>query len=131
MVHGLECVDHKDCMLREVWLVMTSGARLLVVVPNRRGIWARTDRTPFGQGHPYSPSQLSRLLRDHMFTPSRTVGALFMPPTRSAALLGAAPAWERVGSRWLPSFPGVILCEASKQIYAAPALRKQIGRAHV
>src|SRR3546814_15692142 len=72
MVHGLECVDHQNDMLREVWRVMNSNARLLVVVPNRRGIWARTDRTPFGQGHPYSPSPLSRLLRDHMFTPSPT-----------------------------------------------------------
>jgi len=131
MVHGLECVDHQNDMLREVWRVMNSDARLLVVVPNRRGIWARTDRTPFGQGHPYSPSQLSRLLRDHMFTPISTAGALFMPPTRSAALLGAAPAWERVGSRWFPTFPGVILCEASKQIYAAPALRKRRRRAVV
>src|SRR3546814_19829600 len=97
MVHGLECVDHQNDMLREVWRVMNSGARLLVVVPNRRGIWARTDRTPFGQGHPYSPSQLSRLLRDHMFTPSRTVGPRLLPPTRPAALPGPAPARARGG----------------------------------
>lgn len=131
MVHGLECVDHLNDMLREVWRVMNSSGRLMVVVPNRRGIWARTDRTPFGQGHPYSPSQLSRLLRDHMFTPARTMGALFMPPIRSGALLGTAAAWERVGSRWFPTFPGVIICEASKQLYVAPVQRKRRRQAVV
>lgn len=131
MVHGLESGDRLHDLLREVWRVMTSHGRLMVVVPNRRGIWARTDRTPFGQGHPYSPPQLSRLLREHMFLPSRTVGALFMPPVRSAALLGAAPAWERVGSRWFPTFAGVIVCEASKQLYAAPVQRKRGRRAVV
>lgn len=131
MVHGLECVDHLNDMLREVWRVMTSSGRLLVVVPNRRGIWARTDRTPFGQGHPYSPSQLSRLLRGHMFTPLQSVGALFMPPLRFGVALRAAPAWERAGRRWFPTFAGVILCEASKQIYAAPTARKRHRRAVV
>jgi SAM-dependent methyltransferase len=131
LVHSLECVDHLDDMLREVWRVMSSSGRLLVAVPNRRGIWARTDRTPFGQGHPYSPPQLSRLMREHNFMPIQSRGALFMPPFRAGALLGSAPAWERVGKRWFPTFAGVILCEASKQIYAAPALRKRRRRAVV
>jgi len=131
LVHSLECVDPLQDMLKEIWRVMTSSGRLLVVVPNRRGIWARTDRTPFGQGRPYSPSQLSRLLRDNLFTPIQTSGALFMPPFRAGALLGSAPAWERIGRRWFPTFAGVILCEASKQIYAAPAARKRRRRAVV
>lgn len=131
LVHGLECVDSLGEMLREVWRVMNSSGRLLIVVPNRRGIWARTDRTPFGQGHPYSHSQLSRLLRGHMFTPMSSAGALYLPPLRSAMSLGAAPAWERAGSRWFPTFAGVIVCEASKQIYAAPAVRKRRRRAVV
>jgi hypothetical protein len=59
------------------------------------------------------------------------MGALFMPPTRSGALLGTAAAWERVGRRWFPTFPGVIICEASKQLYAAPAQRKRRRRAVV
>ncbi|GIK98905.1 MAG: methyltransferase type 11 [Alphaproteobacteria bacterium] len=131
LVHSLEGVDHLHDMLREVWRVMSSSGRLLVVVPNRRGIWARTDRTPFGQGHPYSPPQLSRLLREHNFLPMQSGGALFMPPFRSGALVGSAPAWERVGRRWFPTFAGVILCEAGKQIYAVPAMRKRRRRAVV
>ena len=123
LVHGLEHGDRVADMLREIWRVMTGSGRLLAVVPNRRGIWARTDRTPFGHGLPYSPSQLARLLREHMFTPIRTAPALFVPPVRSRTLLGAAPAWERVGARWFPAFGGVVVVEASKQIYAATAVR--------
>ena len=32
-----------------------------------------------------------------------------------------APAWERIGKRWFPTFAGVLLVEATKQIYAEPA----------
>jgi hypothetical protein len=123
LVHGLECGEHRRDMLREVWRVMTSSGRLLVVVPNRRGIWSRSDRTPFGQGHPYSTSQLSRLLRDNMFTPLETSRALFIPPLRGRALLRTAVAWERVGMRLFPTFSGVIIVEAAKQIYPAAAQR--------
>ena len=46
-------------MLREIWRVMASGGQLLAVVPNRRGLWARMDTTPFGHGRPYSRSQIT------------------------------------------------------------------------
>lgn len=128
LVHALECGEHVRDMLREIWRVMTGSGRLLIVVPNRRGIWAQTDRTPFGQGHPYSPPQLSRLLRDNMFTPIQSGPALFVPPTRSTTLLSMAPAWERIGGRWLPRFGGVVVMEASKQIYAGAAVRTKRKR---
>jgi hypothetical protein len=97
---------------------------LLVVTPNRRGIWARLERTPFGSGQPYTMSQLSRLLRDEQFTPVATATALFIPPTRKRMILRSAPAWERLGRRWFPTFAGVVLVEATKQIYAKPSLAK-------
>jgi hypothetical protein len=88
------------------------------VVPNRRGIWARLERTPFGFGHPYSGGQLSRLLRDTMFTPVRTERALFVPPSRSRMVLATAQAWEQIGHRLFQAIAGVVLVEAGKQIYA-------------
>jgi SAM-dependent methyltransferase len=128
LVHGLEHSEHLRDMLREIWRVMSGSGRLLVVVPNRRGIWARTDRTPFGQGHPYSPSQLSRLLRDTEFTPTQTARALYVPPTRSSTLLSAAPAWERIGDRFFQAFAGVTIVEASKQLYGATRTRQRQRR---
>lgn len=123
VVHGLERSEHARAFLREIWRVLAPSGRLLVVVPNRRGIWARLDRTPFGDGSPFTPSQLTKLLRDSLFMPERTATALYVPPSASRMLLTAAPAWEQIGRRWFPTFAGVILVEATKQIYAAPPLR--------
>jgi hypothetical protein len=104
--------------------VLASGGRLLAVVPNRRGLWARIERTPFGHGYPYSPGQLSRLLRDNMFQPTERASALYMPPIRSRMLLRTAGAWEKLGQRWAQAVGGVLLVEAEKQIYAAPSIQK-------
>lgn len=123
MVHTLERTEQIRPLLREAWRVLTGGGRLLVVVPNRRGVWARIDRTPFGHGSPFSPDQLSRLLRDTLFTPAVSVQALFWPPSKNRMVLTAAPMWERFGARWTPQFGGVILMEAGKQLYASPGLR--------
>ena len=118
LVHALETSERP--ILKEIWRVLAGGGRLLVVAPNRRGIWARFDRTPFGSGRPYTMSQLSRLLRDEEFTPVGSGTALFVPPLRGRMMLRSAPAWERVGTRWFPTFAGLVLVEATKQIYAKP-----------
>lgn len=125
LVHGLEFTEQLKPMMREIWRVLAGGGRLLTVVPNRRGIWARIDRTPFGHGSPYSPSQLKHTLRENMFIPERTRRALFIPPVKSRVLLGSAPAWEEVGERWFKAFAGVYLVEASKQIYAGVPRKAQ------
>ncbi|HSE76937.1 MAG TPA: methyltransferase domain-containing protein [Alphaproteobacteria bacterium] len=123
LVHALEHAEQLRPFLREIWRVMAGGGRLLIVAPNRRGLWARLDRTPFGYGHPYTANQLSRLLRDNLFTPLATRSALFMPPFASRVLLTSAGAWERVGARLFPRFAGVVIVEASKQLYAPTLVR--------
>jgi SAM-dependent methyltransferase len=121
LVHALETSEEVRAMLKEIWRVLAGGGRLLVVAPNRRGIWARLDRTPFGFGRPYTLSQLSQLLRDEQFTPVASDSALFIPPATGGMMLRSAPAWERIGRRWFPRFAGVLLVEATKQIYAKPS----------
>jgi SAM-dependent methyltransferase len=121
LIHALETSDEVGPMLKEIWRVLAGGGRLLIVVPNRRGIWARLDRTPFGSGRPYTMSQLSQLLRDEQFTPVGSDAALFIPPARSRMIMRSARAWERIGKSWFPTFAGVLLVEATKQIYAKPA----------
>jgi SAM-dependent methyltransferase len=121
LIHALETSEEVGPMLKEIWRVLAGGGRLLIVVPNRRGIWARLDRTPFGSGRPYTMSQLSQLLRDEQFTPVGSDAALFIPPAKGRMIMRSAPAWERIGKRWFPTFAGVLLVEATKQIYAKPA----------
>ncbi|MEK9672698.1 MAG: methyltransferase domain-containing protein [Rhodospirillaceae bacterium] len=128
LVHALECAEQVKPLTREIWRVLTDSGRAVIIVPNRSGLWARFERTPFGHGRPYSPRQLSNLLRDGMFTPITTERALYMPPFRRAMLVRSMQAWERGGALFLGSFAGVIVMEAVKQIYgcvpAAQARRR-------
>lgn len=127
LVHCLESAERLRPLMREVWRVMAGGGRLIAVVPNRRGIWARSDRTPFGHGSPFSSEQLRAVLRASLFVPEREAGALIMPPVRSRFLMASAGPLERLGARWFGAFSGVRIVEASKQIYATTT-RQAEGR---
>src|SRR3954454_18611012 len=48
LVHALEMSDDPARLLREVWRMLAPSGRMMVIVPNRRGVWTRTDNTPFG-----------------------------------------------------------------------------------
>ncbi|MCO6419529.1 class I SAM-dependent methyltransferase [Siccirubricoccus sp. KC 17139] len=114
LVHGLEHAENSRRLLREAWRVLKDDGRLLVVAPNRLGLWAHLERTPFGHGHPYSALQLEALLQRQMFRVAQRDAALFVPPFRNRLLLRGAGGWERLGSRLCPGFAGVTLMEAAK-----------------
>jgi SAM-dependent methyltransferase len=124
-VHALEMTPHAADMLRDVWRVLAPGGRLLLVVPNRAGPWARMDSTPFGQGQPFSRSQLTSLLRETLFTPIGWHEALWMPPISRKWMLRAAPAWERVGAALSLPFYGLHIVEATKQVWRPVPVKKR------
>src|ERR1700722_20215211 len=39
LIHALETSEQAGTMLKEVWRVLAGGGRLLIIAPNRRGIW--------------------------------------------------------------------------------------------
>jgi SAM-dependent methyltransferase len=118
-VHCLEVAESAGPLLREMWRVLAPEGRLLIIVPNRRGVWARFDTTPFGHGRPYSRGQLERLLSEALFTPVEWSSALHMPPVDRQWLLRWATAFERMGARLWPAFAGVVMVEARKELMGA------------
>jgi SAM-dependent methyltransferase len=124
LVHCLEMSHDPAALLREAWRVMAAGGRLLAVVPNRRGLWARMDTTPFGHGRPYSRTQINQILRETWFTPTGWSEALYVPPVPRGWFLRAAFAWERTGATISAPFAGVHLVEATKQVYRAIPARR-------
>jgi SAM-dependent methyltransferase len=119
MMHGLETSENPSGLLDECHRVLGPGGRALFIAPNRAGLWARSDQTPFGYGQPYSLSQLEAQLRRHGFAPERHVAALFQPPSHRRFWLRSGQFWERVGQKISNRFAGgVILVEASKQVLA-------------
>ncbi len=115
-VHCLEHADSAEELLREVWRVLAPGGRAMIIVPNRTGMWARTERTPFGHGQPFTRGQLAVLLRETMFTAIDWSTALAMPPIRNSLILRSGSNWERVGSRLWSGFSGVLMVEATKLV---------------
>ena len=119
IVHGLEFSEQRRPMLEEVWRVMRPNGRLLVLAPNRHGLWARAEATPFGHGSPFSASQLVRLLRENRFAPRAAGAMLFVPPTGSRAVLRTAAVWQRVGRHLGRPFGGIVYVEAGKTVFEA------------
>ncbi len=118
MIHSLEFAERPHQSLEEIWRVLKSNGRLLIIVPNRSGLWAHTDWAPFGHGTPYSTSQLCHYLRENQFVHERSEEALFMPPLKFSAALKSAAMFEHIGAKYLPIAAGVHMIEASKQLYA-------------
>lgn len=122
LVHALETSENAEEMLAECWRVLAPGGRILLIVPNRRGLWARVDGTPFGHGRPFSRSQLEALMRAALFSPEKWAEALFTPPLPRPFVLRSAAVWEKLGHGFGLPFPGVHVIDATKQFYRrAPA----------
>jgi SAM-dependent methyltransferase len=128
MVHALEHSEDPHETLKEMWRALAPNGRLVVVVPNRRGVWARLEHTPFGTGRPYSRGQLTKLLRDSNFTPGPFAEALFFPPSQRRSVLRLHQYFERAGRRFWPMFSGVIIVEAQKRLYQGVPVSRRASR---
>ena len=117
LVHLIEHAESPRETLKEVWRVLAPGGRVVIVAPNRRGVWARFEHTPFGTGRPFSRAQLTELLRETNFTPSAWSEALLFPPSKRRWMMRFHHILERAGRRFWPIFAGVIIVEAQKRIY--------------
>ncbi|MFN3642231.1 MAG: class I SAM-dependent methyltransferase [Gemmobacter sp.] len=119
LMHGLETSERPSALLDEAFRVLAPGGSVIFVVPNRAGLWARRDGTPFGYGRPYSAGQLEAQMKRHAFTPERAISALYVPPVEARFWLRTADFWERTGRTILPwRAGGVLIVEGTKELHA-------------
>ena len=123
VMHGLETSDNPTGLIDEIWRTLGPGGRAVFVVPNRSGLWARRDATPFGFGRPYSLMQLESLLQDHRFSPEKHISALYMLPSHKPFWLRTARYWEGLNNQLpVPFAAGVLILEVSKRQHS-PAVQ--------
>jgi SAM-dependent methyltransferase len=128
LVHALEVAQSGSRLLREVWRVLKAEGRVLVVAPNRRGMWAHMETTPFGQGQPYSRGQIDRMLARQLFRLERRDDALYVPPLPARLLPPGARMLEAAGRFLLPEFGGVTITEAAKDVLGVTPLPVAEGK---
>ncbi|WP_371226034.1 methyltransferase domain-containing protein [Roseovarius sp. 2305UL8-3] len=131
VIHGLETSEQPSNLLEECWRVLGPGGSALFVVPNRAGLWSRSDKTPFGFGRPYSQSQLETQLKSHSFLPERHATTLYQPPSERRFWRKTAGMWESLGGRLsVVVAGGVLIVEASKRVQApsGPGLRETVRK---
>lgn len=119
-LHGLESSDHQGALLAEAFRVLGPGGRMVLMVPNRTGLWARSEGTPFGTGRSYTAGQLESLARGAGFLAEGSAPALYIPPSERRFWVGSAQMWERAGTRIASVLvAGVVVAEFSKQVRGA------------
>lgn len=129
MLHGIEGSEHPRQLLAEAWRCLGPGGRVMVMVPNRAGLWAASERTPFGSGRSYTAGQIETQMRHAGFQPEWHGSAVYIPPSDRRFWLRSAQFWERTGlriSRVL--IAGVVLVELAKHSRApvGPGLKIRV-----
>lgn len=126
VIHALEFLDHVRGLLREIWRIMAPGAKAHIITPNRSGLWARMEHTPFGNGRPFSRRQLNNLLNECLLSTRSWETSLTLPPL--SFLRWLMPISDRLGQQFWPRLGGVHIVEAEKVIYAARPLKEHRSR---
>lgn len=122
LVHSLEFAELPKSNLQEIFRILKSNGRLIVLTPNRRGLWSRAEWTPMGHGTPYSAEQLKSLLRDNLFVYEQSCAALYMPAFRLNIVRRTFEYFEAAMPYILPRIGGVHIVEVSKQVYSGTAI---------
>lgn len=122
LIHSLEFAELPKSNLQEIFRILKSNGRLIVLAPNRRGMWARAEWAPFGHGTPYSADQLKSLLRDNLFVYEQSCTALYVPPFRWNVVRRTFEYFETVMPYIVPAIGGVHMVEVSKQVYSGTAI---------
>jgi len=128
MIHALEHTENVEETLRELWRVLVPDGRLVLVVTNRQGLWARSEFTPFGNGKPYSRSQLLGLVEHASFSYGPVMETLHFLPHRNWRSGAFSSFYEKAARRFFPYFGGVLIMEAQKQLYKSLPVGKRHSR---
>lgn len=129
IAHGLEVSGNQNDLLSEASRVLDGKGKLILLVPNRTGFWARSDNTPFGFGKPYTLKQLTFLLSQNQFHIDHIFPVLYGLPSKKGYWLKSINFWETIGKKFnFPLFGGLLIVEASKSIFGAHKISIEKGK---
>tara|TARA_R110002126_G_scaffold13118_1_gene56275 strand:+ start:518225 stop:518977 length:753 start_codon:yes stop_codon:yes gene_type:complete len=118
LMHAMEHAGSVRGLLQESWRVLRSNGRLILIVPNRTGLWSMASWSPFGVGTPYSRMQIQDFLIQEQFDIESVTPALFALPSTKQFTHRMAPSLEKIGPYTMPALSGVYIIECTKKLYA-------------
>ncbi len=123
IIHGFEFIHNIKSFLDECSRVLSNTGHMVIVVPNRRSLWAHNIKSPMGYGHPYTLTQLRELFASHSWSIIRYARGLYSPPYNSDFNLSVSPMLDRCCRFLGGKFSGLIGVEICKE-ELKPVLKK-------
>lgn len=124
--HLLEHTVSPHHFIKEVSRILDYDGEVIFVIPNRRGLWARFEHTPFGNGKPYTKRQIVNLFEEHNLFITEHGSALFFPPREHPPIRLYVNMAEYIGKRsFLSRYGGVHIIKAVKRAYIPPKMKIQ------
>ncbi|MDC0394237.1 class I SAM-dependent methyltransferase [Alphaproteobacteria bacterium] len=124
IAHALEFIEDKEAFLREVTRVLKSAGKIVILVPHRYGLWARSEKTPFGYGTSFSRGEMFGLLKNCGLQQEKCTRSLSLPPFADKLPDAVSNKLEKVGEHLLQLLGGVLIVEATKMVYAEPKISR-------
>ena len=128
--HCFEHTHDEHQLLREIWRVLNGSGKLYLILPNRRGLWARFDNNPYGFGTSYSKRQIRKLLEQHQFIVESVKPVLFAPPSHMHWYHSLITPINHLLKALSNQFCGVYIITAKKQIFQ-PVMKSSISKINV
>jgi SAM-dependent methyltransferase len=130
LTHALEHAGSVRSLLQEAWRVLRGNGRMILVIPNRSGLWSRAAWSPFGVGTPYSRGQIVDFLTEESFDIESVRPALFTLPSQRQFTHKMAPTLEKIGPYIMPGLAGVYIIECTKKLYARSSVESSAKAAN-
>ena len=121
-VHLLEHAASPHHFISEISRILSPTGEAIIIVPNRRGLWARFEQTPFGCGKPYTKRQLKDALEACNLHITQQTSALFFPPKEYGSLRLYVNVMEYIGRNFLSYCGGVHIIKVIKRSYIPPQM---------
>ncbi|CAO5679680.1 MAG: hypothetical protein HEEMFOPI_01688 [Holosporales bacterium] len=115
IVHALEFVQQTEAFFHELWRILKKDGKIILIAPNRRGLWSRFEHTPFGFGRPYTMTQAQEILSNYGFITTQKERFLTFPPINHPSLLKGASLFDKIAPFFLKNFSGAIGLVAEKK----------------
>lgn len=125
IVHGLEYCQNSEQLFKEINRIIAPDGEILIIFPNKAGIWSHTSNTPFAYGEHYTMSQLITALSKSGLTIISKERFLYFPPTQSLYTQAFFAPVEMMGAYFIPFFSGLNAITAKKSTMIIPNQPKQ------